>query len=294
MQEAVKQRLDLAKEMFRRPMFRNILLVWAAISVWDTFVSEMLPENIAANAPRVYKVAFWTLAITSGWMSLWGWLMIGMALLVVGSIEFVFRWTSAETRRLQYLNPAENAEKDMLDFLVEGLQAIEDITKTLDSTTRDTVRFSKMLNRYRRVLPYITSFKLRRKILSRVASNINAYSRNLKRKAGLIGTAGPAVRDNQISYIERSVFSSPQDLLSLSSFAAVAGTTAQVVTSTIVKLEEMSEASVSIRGIIGDLNAASSGLVVVLDFFIGKVKDFSAMCEQIQTVAMKKLTDSKK
>lgn len=290
MLEAVGQRLGLAKEMFRRPWFRKILVVWAVISFWDTFVSEMLPEKVAANAPRVYKVFFWLLEMTSGWIPLWGWLLLGMAVLVVGSLEFAFRWTGEEKRRLRYLNPTENADKDMLDFLVEGSQAIDDITKTLDSVNKHTLRFAKMLNRYSRIVPFVTNFKLRRRLLSRVANNINLYSENLRKKADLIGVATPAVRNNQIRFIERLVISSSQDVDGLRHFSAVVGMTGNIVAATVESLESMRNASASIKGISGDLNAASSGLALVIDFFIDKARGFRAMCKEIEAVALKKLT----
>jgi hypothetical protein len=139
MQESVKQRLDVAKEVFRRRWFRNLLLIWAAISFWDTFVSEMLPEKIAANAPRVYKVIFWLLEMTSGWIPWWGWLLVGMSMLVIGSIEFAFRVAREEQLRRGYLQPSASTEKGRLDYLVEGVQAINDLTNAL---VRDCISLS--------------------------------------------------------------------------------------------------------------------------------------------------------
>ena len=214
-----------------------------------------------------------------------------MVALVVGSIEFAFRWTRDDQRRLRYIDSQQTIEKDMLDYLVEGIQAVDDITTTINASSKDTERFAKMLSRSARILPFITSLKLRRKCLSKVASNINRYSDKVQKTADFIGNATPAVRDNQIPYIERSRPSSPADVNALIKFAATAGSTANILPETLKSIEGMRHATLSIKGVSGELNAASSKLATVLEILMDRIKAFGATCEEVQAAAIKKLTE---
>jgi hypothetical protein len=295
MQEAVRQRLDLAKEMFRRPWFRNLLLVWATISVLDTFVSEMLPEKIAANAPRVYKVLFWLLEMTSGWMPLWGWLLIGMSLLVVGNIEFAFRITREDKLRRSYLQqPSAGTEKGRLDYLVEGLQAMNDITNALSASNGDTTRIGNTVNRYAKLLPFISNPKLKRQLLSRLARHINYYCDKVQRTAEFIGAATPMVSENQIKYIEGSTIGSEREKPDLRAFIQAILVTGSTVPQTVNGFEGMRTAAGSVKGTTGDLNAASSRLYIVVGGLIDTINGFGAACEQMQKAANSKLATAEK
>ncbi len=289
MHEAIRHRLDLAKEMFRRPWFRRLLVIWAAISTWDTFISQMLPEKVAANAPRVHKVIFGLLDMTSGWVSLWGWLLVGAALVVVSSIEFAFRVVREEQIRQRYLQPA-NPEKDKLDYLVEGTQAVSDITKAVNTSNRETVRIGKILNRYALVLPFISNPKLKRWLLSKAAADINSYSAKVRKTAEFIGTVTPAVSENQIKFIEGLELRTEQDKTDLKTFIETIHATSEIIIPTAVEgFEGMRTAAGSIKGITGELNAASSQLHMVVGLLIEKINGFGTACEQMRSAAMNKI-----
>ncbi len=290
MHEAIRHRLDLAKEMFRRPWFRRLLVIWAAISTWDTFISQMLPEKVAANAPRVHKVIFGLLDMTSGWVSLWGWLLVGAALVVVSSIEFAFPRGPRRANSAALPSAPRIPEKDKLDYLVEGTQAVSDITKAVNTSNRETVRIGKILNRYALVLPFISNPKLKRWLLSKAAADINSYSAKVRKTAEFIGTVTPAVSENQIKFIEGLELRTEQDKTDLKTFIETIHATSEIIIPTAVEgFEGMRTAAGSIKGITGELNAASSQLHMVVGLLIEKINGFGTACEQMRSAAMNKI-----
>ena len=93
----IKARLSFLWHALWRPRRRTIILLWVALGTWDLLVAQFLPPSLAEKAPRVYD----GLAAMSGWLPLWGWALIGMALLAGVSIEYAFRTRSAASAAQQ-------------------------------------------------------------------------------------------------------------------------------------------------------------------------------------------------
>jgi hypothetical protein len=110
--------------------------------------------------------------------------------------------TREEQLRRGYLQPSASTEKGRLDYWVEGVQAINDITNALNASNGDTTRIGNIINRYAKLLPFIANPKLKRRFLSRLARHINYYCDKIQRTAEFIGAATPMVSENQIKYIE--------------------------------------------------------------------------------------------
>jgi hypothetical protein len=289
MQTAIKQRLELVRDMAERPWFRAILLFWAVLGTWDLAVSQLVPESLGKEAPKFYQVLIWLLTMTSGWIPLWGWLAIGAALLVIGSLEFAFRATREERLKQRYLQPLKKPDGDMLDWLVDGQQAMEDLTKAVTRIGNETRRFANGISKFGSRLPYITNFKLRRRYLSKTARFINSYSEKVQNTANFMGSVMPVIAENQIKFINGNPGTE-----GLENLAKVVGETAtNVLKQTIVQLQGMRKSADGIKGISGDLNVASERLQMVMGDLIQKVEDFGAVSERIQTAALTKLAASK-
>lgn len=80
-------RLVVLKRAIDRPAPKGILLAYAVIGVWDTLVSQFLPPTWAKELPSFYQI----LKMTSGFIPLWGWALVGMVLITGISIEYTFR-----------------------------------------------------------------------------------------------------------------------------------------------------------------------------------------------------------
>jgi hypothetical protein len=285
MRSAVKQRLDLAKDMLERPWFRGVLLLWGAIGIWDTALSQLVPDKISKDAPRVYQIAIWLLNMTGGWLPFWGWLLIGASLLVVGTLEFAFRTSHEERIRQRYLQPKGALEKGFLDFQVDGLQAMDDLNNTINITSKDTMRFANGLGKYGSKIRRAKKPQRQRRYASAAAKFINAYSERLQKAADFIGSVAPVVAENQIGVIEREM-----NVASLQTYADTVCQTADVIMpATLKSLEEMQQSTGLIRGISADLNASGSRLEQVLGSYIEKTKNFGVVCKQLQAAALDRI-----
>lgn len=87
MREVIRLRLDQARQVWGRPWVRRTLGGWAAICIYDTAGSQFLPPSWQSKRPTAYTV----IEMTTGWLPLWLWLLIGALIAVVASLEYAHR-----------------------------------------------------------------------------------------------------------------------------------------------------------------------------------------------------------
>lgn len=68
------------------------LKVWLIIASYDTALSQIIPASWSERSPKVREIV----AMTSGWLPLWGWLLILAAILVAASSEYAYRHSSLD------------------------------------------------------------------------------------------------------------------------------------------------------------------------------------------------------
>lgn len=271
--------------MLRRPWARRVAFVWACLSAWDLVISQILPEHVAKDAPKLWQVTARLLNMTSGWIPWWGWLILGMALLVVCCVEFAFRSLREERLHHRYSQPDANAEKGFLDFQADGIQAMADLTRITLALNKDTEGFAKGVSKFGNRIKYITNPHWRRRYATRTAKFINTYSAKVQKAVSFIGSVTPVIAENQLGMIEREM-----DISALIGFAEASSITAdQIIPSTITSLYGMKESTASIRGISADLNAASHKLDSVLGKYIDGLKHFGETCKNMQLSALSRV-----
>ena len=81
----------MMRAAFDRPVPKVILSIFGVTGAWDTFVAQYLPKEWAKTFPNIYQA----LEMTSGFLPLWGWALLGMALVSGVSIEFAYRRTKS-------------------------------------------------------------------------------------------------------------------------------------------------------------------------------------------------------
>src|SRR5713226_4872681 len=74
-------------DILDRPVPKALFAIWGLIAVWDTFVSQFIPEEIAKSFPKAHQV----ITMTYGWLSVQTWLLIGAAIVVLVSLEYAAR-----------------------------------------------------------------------------------------------------------------------------------------------------------------------------------------------------------
>lgn len=65
---------------------------WTIVCTYDTALSQIIPASLGERFPRVRDA----IAMTSGWLPFWAWLLILAAILVAASFEFAFRRTQTK------------------------------------------------------------------------------------------------------------------------------------------------------------------------------------------------------
>jgi hypothetical protein len=108
MSSAIRERLEIFRDISARPWFRGVGLIWFFVGAWDLILSQFVPEKYSRNFPKLYEVV----GMTAGWFSLWTWLMVGALLVVAG----VFEWAFRHKRRLELLHKAPSPGGDQANF----------------------------------------------------------------------------------------------------------------------------------------------------------------------------------
>lgn len=87
MDSELRQRWLFLCNATKRPVPRRLLYLWVAVTIWDTIVAQLIPKSWAQRAPRVYEVV----EMTTGFLPIWVWLVVGMIIIAAAAIEFGYR-----------------------------------------------------------------------------------------------------------------------------------------------------------------------------------------------------------
>lgn len=84
-------RLVIAKRVWDQRWVKVLLALWSVICIYDTALSQIIPESLGNRFPKVRGV----IAMTSGWLPFWAWLLVSAAILVFAAFEYAFRRSTA-------------------------------------------------------------------------------------------------------------------------------------------------------------------------------------------------------
>ena len=73
---AIRERLEIFRDIAGRSWFRALGLLWFFVGAWDLILSQFVPEQYSRTLPKLYQVVGMTADI-----SLLGWLMLGALLI---------------------------------------------------------------------------------------------------------------------------------------------------------------------------------------------------------------------
>jgi hypothetical protein len=132
----IVHRLAFLRGILRPAWLRVALPIWGVLTFYDTLSSQILPEHLARQAPKLREIV----ATTSGYLPLGAWLLILAAMLTIASLEYAFRLS----RRGAIENPlqmefhperhifrlVQNAE-EFLVFSVELINCSDETIRTL-------------------------------------------------------------------------------------------------------------------------------------------------------------------
>jgi hypothetical protein len=86
-------RWELARKILNHRWVSWALCLWAIIAAYDTALSQVIPASWGDRFPKVREMV----AVTSGFLPFWVWLLILAALLVLASLEYAFRRSALST-----------------------------------------------------------------------------------------------------------------------------------------------------------------------------------------------------
>jgi hypothetical protein len=81
------ERAAVARAILDRKWVKIALGLWTFVASYDLLISQILPERWADKAPKVRDLV----AETSGWLPLWGWLLVLAAIVVAATFEYSVR-----------------------------------------------------------------------------------------------------------------------------------------------------------------------------------------------------------
>jgi hypothetical protein len=116
----LKERLAVLRQIFNHRWVKVALGLWVWVATYDTFVSQVVPEDLAQKAPKLRGV----IAMTSGWLPWWGWLLVLAALIVAASFEYAFRRAMEPRPRAAPQKKGRKMSPLMLPLIIMAASAI--------------------------------------------------------------------------------------------------------------------------------------------------------------------------
>lgn len=274
--------------------FRWIGVAWRLLSEADTFISVLGWASITVSGVLATLISTWAYFQGAPWPALIVLFILALAALVFitfQTVKFVDwrRNKQKEELRERYLNPVSVRDKELLDFLVDGVKAAKDINRVLTKAANETARMGRKIKFYTWQVRTTRNINRKRKIISNAAQMMTLYAGRLKEHAHFIGRVNPILENNYKSYIEKCEIKSDEEANSVNVFIKTIETTSKAVPPTIEALKSYRDSARSLAGVSSDLNAASNRMVSVIGTFIGKIRSFGRVCERVQAVAEQKL-----
>lgn len=87
-------RARILQRAVQRTWVQWLIILWTIVSAYDLFGSQLLPESVSQNLPKVREM----IAATSGYLPWWGWAFIGMALVTTACVEYLAQDKLRESR----------------------------------------------------------------------------------------------------------------------------------------------------------------------------------------------------
>jgi len=139
MSSAIRERLEVFRDIAGRPWFRTVGLIWFCVGAWDLTLSQFVPEEYSRNFPKLYQVV----GMTAGWISLGAWLMLGALLVVAGAVEWALRHKKRYLDLLHQSSITPGAISRDLQFesfpIPGGIIAARDLHWQFDSQMADAI-----------------------------------------------------------------------------------------------------------------------------------------------------------
>lgn len=246
----------------RQRVWKFIADAWRFISDADTAVSIF--GFVGVGMSPLFAIALSTWAYFEGAPTPAVVIIFLVALLVLLSITYqgarlIDFWKNRRANELRerYLDTESTEEKGFLDFIVEGNQALKDITKIIIIVGKETERLGRQIGRHARRVDRTNDLGEKRKKIEAAANTMSLYSLKLTDLSNDLRKVTKAFRNNLKNFILQAKIQTDKEKQDLTEFIdAIKGVKANVP-KTREELSAFRKTTMSLMGVSGQLNVAS-------------------------------------
>jgi hypothetical protein len=184
----------------------------------------------------------------------------------------------------RYLSERPLIERELLDYEVDGLRAVNDVTLIFNGLTKSSTKHTTFMNRHNRKIRSIKDSEKKRRAVSKMATDLNSYSDDVDQYAAVFRALTPAMFEYVSQFVERSP-QVPNEVYT--NFARSIGGNIQSSEGIIQTMGETQQAIAGgLRGVSADLNIAAARLQSVIALLIAEATNYRIACEQLQSIVM--------
>ena len=275
--------------------FRWLGAFWRLLSEADTLISVFGWGSVAVSALGAAVIAAVAYFQQAPWPALVVLFLFafGALLWIAFQIIKILEWKKNKDKaelRDRYLNPNLIGEKEILDFLADGEEAMNDVISILTRASKETTAIGRKVRFYTLKLKISKSSKRRRDIVSLVSNEMIVYAGKLEEHAKFMGKINPIIAMSYKNYIMKCKVLTNEEVEGMRKLIETLESTSKTIIPNTVKMLHTYRRSVrDLTGISRDLSGASHRLVSVIGSFIGKVKQYGRTCDQLRIVAEQKM-----
>jgi hypothetical protein len=181
----------------------------------------------------------------------------------------------------------------MLDFIIEGMEAVDEITRIFVRSGKDATRMQKAMKRYQFLIGFVQqNMRLRRRVTGAFASKLNNFSSNTREHARQLNDAVSRVRNNHIAFIEAVRIVTVADFEALQRFNRQLTANIDTNATMIATIEGTRDLAVHLMGVSRELNAAGNSFSEAIIQFLSELRTYDEVIEQVNQAAIRKMADA--
>lgn len=210
------------------------------------------------------------------------------------SLRAIDWWKNRGARELRerYKNFDENAEKELLDYIVEGEQAIRDVASEMMKMNKDTHRLARKTKFATFRLNLTSNPRRRLGILAGVAKAVRLNAGRVEDTVRFMDTVSPLIDKSYKYVIQKSKVENSTDIISLKYLVETMDVMLTTIPVTVRQIKEFRRTYGSLKGISGELSAATDHAANKLGDLIERIEEFGRISAEVRAIAQSKLDDA--
>ena len=228
-----------------------------------------------------------SLFATQSWVLLTGTFIVG----VTGGLWADNILRRLERKKLETMSadsdaPAESMGK--LDYIVNGLQSLSDITNIQKTMTKLAISLTRAMTRYTFLINYITNPRIRRTLAARLAKKLSGFATLMRGSAQGMKRAAQMIEESCVPLVEETEIATEADAIALLQFRSVVLSMIEALSAMAVSVSGTQTAVQSLMGISRDMNRAAALLSTATGEFVSEVHIFVERLKRVDETCERK------